>query len=257
MKPDSSEARERAKRILSERRFKKRNVPRPFKRQLDWIGDRVSRFFSAIGRFLSNVVPGGSTVVWALLIGLLIALMIFLLRNNLRKAFQRKAVETSDPIEAANDADALEREAEQASQRGDSAEAIRLRFLAGLTRFERARLVATPSRKTNRDVAGQIREKRTAHGAPGTSGSVIAVAAPTSTQRGSTQGATTEGTNVAVADTTTEIVERFGPLATSFDAIHYGGKPATPQDDDESRREWEQVRNAVRNGAGGKKRGRS
>jgi len=52
---DPDDARRTARDILNGRQYRSSATPRPFRRQLSWIGDRVHGFFDWIGRGLTHV----------------------------------------------------------------------------------------------------------------------------------------------------------------------------------------------------------
>jgi hypothetical protein len=140
---NSTDAREEARRILSERRFHGTAVPRPFHGILSWL----ARHLHFIGHRWDGLrlAVGGADVLWAIIAAVIVGLAIFL---AIRLASRRTAFEaglasrragrrTEDPV-------ALERLADEAERRGDLEVALRLRFRAGLLRL--ARKKALPER---------------------------------------------------------------------------------------------------------------
>jgi len=140
---DPAQAREQAREILSERRFQDSDVPRPFARPLNWLGERiedVGTWFADRFRDIDASLPGGSWVVW-LVIGALVAVLAVVVSRSM---IRRRAVagygpgglrESPPPLDPA----ALERDAEAAERNGDFEAAVRLRFRAGVGRLERGR----------------------------------------------------------------------------------------------------------------------
>jgi len=144
---NSTDAREEARRILSERRFHGTAVPRPFHGILSWLA-RHLHFLVHPWNGLRGAV-GGADVLWAILAVVIVGLAIFLAARLAarRTAFEaglatrRAGGRTEDPI-------ALERLADEAERRGDLEIALRLRFRAGLLRL--ARTKALPERPSLR-----------------------------------------------------------------------------------------------------------
>ena len=125
---NSAQAREEARRILSERRFHGTDVPRPFHGILSWLARHlhfVARWWHGLG-----VHVGGGDVLWGILAAVIVGLAVFL-------ATRRTGGQAEDPT-------ALERLAVEAERRGDLVIALRLRFRAGLLRL--ARRKALPER---------------------------------------------------------------------------------------------------------------
>lgn len=127
------DARRAAQHILSDRRFRSASTPRPFRAQLRWLGDRLERVFGPIGRALA-ATPGW---VWLLFVGAVIAVIVWAItRARARRAARAQRVQVAaGELGSAEDADALERAADEAERDGDLARAIRLRFRAGLLRL--------------------------------------------------------------------------------------------------------------------------
>ncbi len=156
MKSDPEEVRRKAERILAQRRFRTRRTPRPFASVFKWIARQLGILGRWIGRLLDAILPGGSgaaSVIGVIAaIALLVAIVILLNRANIRKRVKNNVATTTNV-----NIDELLAAAEAASKRGDFAEAVRLRFKAGLASFERNRVVTMPTNRTNRDVGAQLR----------------------------------------------------------------------------------------------------
>lgn len=143
MTPASApEAREEARRILAEDRFHETDLPRPFARPLDWLGDRLQQIFPNL--------PGGPAVGWFLLgalvlvLGLVVGLMLVRSRAPaaLTRAGKMRAEALPDPAQLERDADAAEHD-------GDLERALRLRFRAGVLRLAQRRIVEDPDGVTS------------------------------------------------------------------------------------------------------------
>jgi hypothetical protein len=143
------QAREEARRILAERRFRGTSLPRPFHGILDWLS-RHLHFVARAWDWLAEHL-GGADVLWGILGAAIVALAMFVAG---RLASRRLSFEAGAATRAARklgdeDPTALERLADEAEQRGDLEIAVRLRFRAGLLRLARAKaLPGRPSLRT-------------------------------------------------------------------------------------------------------------
>lgn len=153
-----AQAREEARRILAERRFRGTSLPRPFHGALAWLS-RHLHFVARAWDWLAGHV-GGADILWAILGAGVLA--VALLAAG-RLASRRIALESDEATRALRgreeDPAALERLADEAERRGDLEVAVRLRFRAGLLRLARAK--ALPQRPSLR--TGEAR--RTLHSA--------------------------------------------------------------------------------------------
>ncbi len=134
---ERSEARE----VLSQRRYREQEVPRPLAGVLAFLGrllEPVGDAFTTAFRFLARLLPGGDSSVWTMLALLVVAgAAAVSLRLGGRRA-QASAQDTSQSRLRSLDERALERTADAAAQAGDYGRAVRLRFLAGLLRLDKA-----------------------------------------------------------------------------------------------------------------------
>jgi hypothetical protein len=130
---DPDTARRDAQHILSGRRYRSSPAPRPLHGVLQWIGDRFRGIYDWIGAHLG--LPWGFEL---LLLGAFVAgVVLMVLRWGTRprvRATTESGSTTTEPG-GAEDADALERAADEAERAGDLDRAIRLRFRAGLLRL--------------------------------------------------------------------------------------------------------------------------
>jgi Domain of unknown function (DUF4129) len=123
---------------------------------LDWIGDRIAGAFDWLARHL----PGGSYTAWAVVALLVVGVAAILARVLARRAVgdpgrrtgAAAALERLDPAR-------LERRADEAEQAGDYALAIRLRYLAGLLRLDRAEVIDFRESLTAGAVARRVRSR--------------------------------------------------------------------------------------------------
>jgi hypothetical protein len=153
------QAREQARHILHERRFRGTALPRPFHGLFSWLA-RHLHFLARAWHWL-GVQVGGATVLWVILGALVLAAAMW---AGSRLAARRTEVEATglgrhgrgrreDPAE-------LERLADEAERRRDLEAALRLRFRAGLLRLGRAQaLPLRPSLRT-REARRALRNPR-------------------------------------------------------------------------------------------------
>lgn len=148
-------ARQRADEVLSQPRFQQTALPRPFEGVLRWLGRRLR----AVADWLTSWLPGGRATLWSIVAMLIVAASTAV---ALRLARRRAAGEVqgqervgerrrpSDPAE-------LEQEAQRAEAGGDLERAVRLRFIAGLLRLDKAHALAFRPSLTSGEVARRLR----------------------------------------------------------------------------------------------------
>lgn len=152
--PGPGPAREQARDILAERRFRETDLPRPFAGLLDWIGERLRPIGDAVAR-LAALVP--SAVLWPVVGAAVAVVAAFVaLRLGRRRAGGPERLRAERAEAAAGPAD-LERLADEAERRGDHGTAVRLRFRAGLLRLDRLRVVPFRESLTSGEVARRLR----------------------------------------------------------------------------------------------------
>jgi hypothetical protein len=177
-----AEARAQAGDVLNSRRFKPARVPRPFAGILRTLGRWLEPIGEPLGRIWSRVTDslGGQLLLVAAVFALASAIALRLIGRRSPGDIRR-----SRPLGVDGDGldpDALERDAAAAERAGDLDHAVRLRFLAGVVRLDRAGVITYRSSLTT----GQLRDRlRSAS---------------------------------------------FARLATAFDEITYGGRPADETD---------------------------
>jgi uncharacterized protein DUF4129 len=136
-----------AHQILGESRFRPAPLPRPLHGVLDALGRAfapVGRWFSHLYATLAGVLPGGGATFWVLLCAAVVGLaalatvrltgrtLVDRTRAGVRLAAQR----------GAPDAAGLEAAADAAERDGRIADALRLRFQAGLLRLDELGVLA-------------------------------------------------------------------------------------------------------------------
>ncbi|HVL95111.1 MAG TPA: DUF4129 domain-containing protein [Solirubrobacteraceae bacterium] len=157
--PDAARARERARGVLAEKRFRETSLPRPFRRPLRWIGERlrpVARAVDDAVSALGSVVPGGKLVAWLLVAAALAAAVTLLLRRRAAAPPRERAAAAA----LGHDPRALEAAAADAERAGDWEAAVRLRFRAGLLRLAERELVDDPAARTTGELVALLRSPR-------------------------------------------------------------------------------------------------
>jgi Domain of unknown function (DUF4129) len=146
---DPEAAREAARRILSGRQYRSAPTPRPFRKPLNWLGDRLHGIVDWFGRVFS-LVP------WPFLLLLGLAVVILAIVFTVTKVRARSGSPDARrhasriPGEESEDPDELERLADTAEREGRLDHALRLRFRAGLLRLgDRGAIRYRPSVTTN------------------------------------------------------------------------------------------------------------
>lgn len=138
----AAEAREEARRILAEDRFHETELPRPFARPLDWLGERLEELFGDL--------PGGPAAGWlilsALVLGLALVVGLALAQRRAPAVLVRPGARRPA---APPDPSRLEREADAAESAGELERALRLRFRAGVLRLAQRRIVDDPDAITS------------------------------------------------------------------------------------------------------------
>jgi len=153
-------ARESAREVLSEGRFRERSLPRPLHGVFAWIGDQLEPIWRWIADRFNGVaggLPGGRATLWALLAGIILAATALLaIRVSARRQSAvggpAGAARTGEHVSPAR----LLTEAARAEARGDLDEALRLRFRAGLLDLDRRELIVLRPALTNRELLGAV-----------------------------------------------------------------------------------------------------
>jgi hypothetical protein len=152
-------ARDEAEEILSERRFRGTETPRPFRGLLDWLADRL-RVFGGAFDWLAERLPGGDSTA-AVLLATLVLLVAAFAAARIAARRSRRILEERHRADVRRHVDPsdLERAAEEAERNGELEEALRLRFRAGLLRLERANVIAFHESMTSGEVARKLRSQ--------------------------------------------------------------------------------------------------
>jgi hypothetical protein len=156
----ASDPRAEARRILAERRYHGSQLPRPLHGVLAWLA-RHLHFAGRYFDWLARQVPGGRSVVWAVLAALVIGLTVLVaMRLARRRSLHERGVGAWVDGERPEDPRALEQLADEAERRGDLEVALRLRFRAGLMRLGRAQVLELRPSITTVEVRRALRSRR-------------------------------------------------------------------------------------------------
>jgi hypothetical protein len=190
---NAAEARQDAEDVLDGRRFQPSRVPRPLEGVLRTLGRWLKPISDPFGRAWDAIA--GTPAAQVILVGL-----VFLLATvvSVRLVGRRSpaSLHRARPfgVDAEGlDPEELERQAAAAERAGDLAHAVRLRFVAGVLRLDRAGVIAYRSSLTTGQLRAALR-----------SGS-------------------------------------FAEIASAFDEITYGGRPAGPSDVEQATTGWPRV----------------
>jgi hypothetical protein len=143
-----SDAAQEAASILEGRRFQEPDVPRPFAGVLRTIGRWLEPLSGPLDRFwdwVAESVPAQLVIAGLVFTGALLVSTRLVGRRGAQAVRRSRSI----GIEAGGlDADQLEREADAAERAGDLDHAVRLRFVAGVLRLDRAGVIAYRSSLT-------------------------------------------------------------------------------------------------------------
>jgi hypothetical protein len=156
---DPAASRAEAREILSERRFGVTEQPRPLRRLLEWVGEKVESVTDPLSRAAEGT-PGGPLWFWlALAAAFTVAVTLISVRVARRRAATIEAVATRRTVSGRQRPGELERAAEEAERDGDWERAVRLRFRAGLLRLDEARVLPFRESITSGEVARKLRSR--------------------------------------------------------------------------------------------------
>jgi len=146
----SQQAREAARGVLAERRFRRHEAPRPFRGLLAYLSDHV------VGPIAEAL--GGRGILWLVLAGIVLAASAAVASRLVGRSAAATVRETSrGPRGDRLDPRRLEREADEAERKGELERAIRLRFRAGLLRLDRAHAIELREPVTTGALARRLR----------------------------------------------------------------------------------------------------
>jgi uncharacterized protein DUF4129 len=154
---DPALAQRAAREILSERRFHAAAVPRPLHGVLQAIGRALEAPLQGIEELFTSTaaaVPGGSITVWGVLGAVVLGLSAMFAHRGARRALREpNGAAMPDGAGAQLDAGALRRAALAAEREGRHADAVRLRFQAGLLTLGERDLIAFVPSMSNAEVS--------------------------------------------------------------------------------------------------------
>lgn len=158
----ASAARRAARAILAEHRFRGSSLPDPLHGALVTVGRTLSDPLHAAAKLaalLGRILPGGVAGAWVLLAALLIAVVTWIARRRALRssgAAPAAAGATRRPASARE----LERAADEAERAGRYADAVRLRFRAGLNRLAERGTLPDAVHAPNRALATRLGSAR-------------------------------------------------------------------------------------------------
>jgi hypothetical protein len=149
----------RARAILASKEYTERDFPKPVRRPVEWVGDRLRAFW----HWLDLSLPGGAWVVWVVVGGLVALAVAIATTSVVRRRVAGGAlltVRTNVDVDGAPTARQLDSLAETAERHGDLRAALRLRFQAGLTRLGASHVIDSPDTATGDQLARRLRSGR-------------------------------------------------------------------------------------------------
>jgi len=153
----SEVARGDAQAVLESRRFQPSRVPRPFAGILSTIGRWMKPVADPLGRLWERIA---GTLAAQIALAVVVFLVAAAVSVRLVGRRSPRALDRSRPLGLDTeglDPDSLEREAASAEQSGDLDRAVRLRFVAGVLRLDRAGAVSYRSSMTTGQLASILR----------------------------------------------------------------------------------------------------
>jgi hypothetical protein len=149
-------ARDEARSILAQRRYRGSSVPRPLHGFLHWLGRKFA-FVGDAFNWLADLIPGADATLWTILGALLVGGAVAVVSRLARRRAARQIAGVEARAQRAIDPAELERLAGEAERRGELEAAIRLRFRAGLLRLAGARAIPRRDSITTREVRRTLR----------------------------------------------------------------------------------------------------
>ncbi len=138
---DAASARAEARRILSGRRYTGTTVRGPFRGLLERLGRQIDR----LGEIIPSIdarLPGGRLVTWLVIVAIVAGASFGLAQQTAHRRAAAVIAQAEQSSEGGRERPAaIERRAEEAERAGDFAEAVRLRFHAGLLRLDARGLI--------------------------------------------------------------------------------------------------------------------
>jgi hypothetical protein len=153
----ASRARQQARDVLAQRRFRPSAVPAPLRSLRERIGDWLRRPFEDAFRWIAGWLPGGASLLWVLLAALVLgAAGALATRAGARRRMAAGAAAGREGGRERVSAAQLLRDAVRAERSGDLDAAIRLRFRAGLLELDDRELIELRPALTNRELLREV-----------------------------------------------------------------------------------------------------
>ncbi len=156
----AARARRQARDVLAQRRFQPSSVPAPLRSVRERIGDalrQLGRPFEAAFRWIASWLPGGSSLLWALIAGLVLGgAAVLAARAGARRRLAAGGVAGEGGGRERVSAAQILRDAERAERAGDLDAAVRLRFRAGLLELDSRELIELRPALTNRELLREV-----------------------------------------------------------------------------------------------------
>jgi hypothetical protein len=152
---EAAPARERARRVLADRRYHGTELPRPFAGPIEWLSERIEPLIEDVNDFGVRV-PGGPAVLWLALAGLVLLAATGVTSTSIRRRAVAIERARAAALPATDDPRALEREAERAERASEWERAVRLRFRAGLLRLDGRGVIAYRPSLTTGEVSRAV-----------------------------------------------------------------------------------------------------
>lgn len=153
-------ARATAREILHETRFRGPAVPRPLHGLLHAIGQALSGPSKLVNDGvvqLGRILPGGVATAWVVLALAVAGIGTLVVRRYSRRALIPSSDALTGAGASAERAAELERQADEAERQGRLADAVRLRFRAGLVRLSEQGAIPAPRSTPTRELSRMLR----------------------------------------------------------------------------------------------------
>ena len=158
--PVAGRAREQARAVLAQRRFRSTSISSPLRSVRKRIGNwlrRLGRPLQDAFEWVADRLPGGPPLLWALLAaGVLTATGVLAARAGARRRLAAGGGADDGSGGPRVSAAQLMREAERAERAGDLDAALRLRFRAGLLDLDSRELIELRPALTNRELLRDV-----------------------------------------------------------------------------------------------------
>ena len=152
---EAAPARERARAVLADPRYRGTSLPRPFAGPIEWLTDRIQPLIDDINEFGVRV-PGGPQALWLGLAALVLLAATGVTSTTIRRRALAIERTRAAALPATDDPRALEREAERAERASEWERAVRLRFRAGLLRLDGRGVIAYRPSLTTGEVSRAV-----------------------------------------------------------------------------------------------------